>query len=393
MSERRASKLAVLALIIVLGLAAVLNAAPTRATATDAEDEIAELSAKIEEASTVYNEACAELEELQAQIDELQVGIDELQAQIDETQGRIDEIEAALPAQREHTAASIRTLYKLQQDTTGLVELVLSSESFYEFISTVEYLDIVSSQNAQDVQALVDMENELEEERRAIADQHSELEAQQDELEAQHAELEAQREAAADALAEARAARQAAQDRAAAQAAAEAAQREAARQAAAQAAAEAQASGESATFTTESGETAEVQVPEESSPEIVSEADSRDAFVQVWAPRIDAYLAGSAMAGYGTTFAEAAWDYGVDPRWSPAIACIESGLGRSCFRPYNAWGWGHVSWSSWEEAIRAHIAGLSYGYGYTISVAAAQRYCPPTWQEWYSAVLSEMESI
>ena len=376
MSERRASKLAVLALIIVLGLAAVLNAAPTRATATDAEDEIAELSAKIEEASTVYNEACAELEELQAQIDELQVGIDELQAQIDETQGRIDEIEAALPAQREHTAASIRTLYKLQQDTTGLVELVLSSESFYEFISTVEYLDIVSSQNAQDVQALVDMENELEEERRAIADQHSELEAQQDELEAQHAELEAQREAAADALAEARAARQAAQDRAAAQAAAEA-----------------QASGESATFTTESGETAEVQVPEESSPEIVSQADSRDAFVQVWAPRIDAYLAGSAMAGYGTTFAEAAWDYGVDPRWSPAIACIESGLGRSCFRPYNAWGWGHVSWSSWEEAIRAHIAGLSYGYGYTISIAAAQRYCPPTWQEWYSAVLSEMESI
>ena len=119
----------------------------------------------------------------------------------------------------------------------------------------------------------------------------------------------------------------------------------------------------------------------------------RDAFVNKWAPRIDAYLGGSPLGGHGRTFAEAAWDYGVDPRWSPAISCIESSKGRYCFLPHNAWGWGSSSWGDWDSAIRSHVAGLSAGYGYTISTSAAQKYCPPTWQAWYSSVLAEMNCI
>ena len=99
------------------------------------------------------------------------------------------------------------------------------------------------------------------------------------------------------------------------------------------------------------------------------------------------------MAGHGATFAEAAWDYGVDPRWSPAIAAVESSRGASCFLPYNAWGWGSESWSNWDSAIRDHVAGLASGYGYTVSVSAAQKYCPSNWQFWYSRCLALMESI
>ena len=117
------------------------------------------------------------------------------------------------------------------------------------------------------------------------------------------------------------------------------------------------------------------------------------AFVDEWTARIDAYLAGSPLAGYGATFAQAAWNNHVDPRFSPAISNTESGKGSVCFRPYNAWGWGSTGWSSWEEAINAHVAGLAAGYGYSITPAGAQSYCPPTWQSWYSKTLSQMEII
>ncbi|WP_224758963.1 CMP-2-keto-3-deoxyoctulosonic acid synthetase [Rubneribacter badeniensis] len=118
-----------------------------------------------------------------------------------------------------------------------------------------------------------------------------------------------------------------------------------------------------------------------------------DEFVSTWTARIDAYLAGSPLAGQGRTFAEAAWNNGVDPRWSPAISNTESSKGAHCFAPYNAWGWGDSSWSSWEEAINAHVAGLAANYGYSITYAFAVKYCPPNADHWFNATLSQMKLI
>ena len=119
----------------------------------------------------------------------------------------------------------------------------------------------------------------------------------------------------------------------------------------------------------------------------------KDAFVKEWTGRIDAYLAGSPLSGYGSVFAEAAWDNGVDPRWSPAISNTESGKGSVCFMPCNAWGWGSASWGDWESAIRSHVAGLASGYGYSITVEAAQVYCPPFYADWYNKTIEQMALI
>jgi len=119
----------------------------------------------------------------------------------------------------------------------------------------------------------------------------------------------------------------------------------------------------------------------------------KTAFIQTWAERIDAYLAGSPMAGQGVTFAVAAWENVVDPRWSPAISNTESSKGLVCFASYNAWGWGSSGFSSWEQAINTHVAGLSEGYGYTISTWAARKYCPPNSANWLVNTLSEMAKI
>ena len=123
-----------------------------------------------------------------------------------------------------------------------------------------------------------------------------------------------------------------------------------------------------------------------------------DSFINEWTSRIDNYLAGSPMAGQGYNFAVAAWNTGVDPRWSPAIACIESSKGLYCAGSYNAWGWsarggGWRSFSSWGEGVSAHVAYLGANYGSTLTPAAAKKYCPPTWQDWYNKVANQMNRI
>lgn len=118
-----------------------------------------------------------------------------------------------------------------------------------------------------------------------------------------------------------------------------------------------------------------------------------EAFVAEWTERINNYLFGSPLAGHGETFARAAWEHGIDPRWSPAISNTESTKGRVCFKQNNAWGWDQTNWPDWDQAINAHVAGLARGYGFTISYSYAQRYCPPNYDNWYRDTLNQMTLI
>ena len=348
-------------------------------------DELKQLQEEISESAVTYDEAVAH--------------VDELQGQIDENEQRVAEIEQQLPGVREQAADSMRLLYKMQQTSGGIVELLLSADDFYELLTTIQYLDVIQSHNNDAVNELVSLSTELEQTRSALT-----LQMKQAEEECAGAQA---------ALDNAIAARQRLEEEIAAQAAAE----EAARRAAIEAAKAAQqeqgrdnqdqgvsqdqdadqgssdSQAEPPTFTTESGEQAPIEVPETSDPGTVDWSSDKESFVSSWAARIDAFLAGTPLAGQGATFASAAWDYGCDPRFSPAISMVESGGGRVCFRPHNAWGWGSSSWGSWEEAIYAHVAGLASGYGGHLTYAGAQMYCPPNADAWYSSVLAYMESI
>lgn len=155
---------------------------------------------------------------------------------------------------------------------------------------------------------------------------------------------------------------------------------------------EAQPQTASATPAAQPSETSEVDAePTENTEE--ETVDERTEFVNEWAPRIDAFNAGYPLDGYGQTFAEAAYDNGVDPRLSPAIARVESGSGNHCTYDHNAWGWGSYSWPDWESAINGHIQGMASGYGYTLSEAMAQSYAPEESDEWYGKVESCLEQI
>ena len=376
-------RIAALAIAAGLGLSFV----PTTAYAATYE----ELQQQVEDATATYEQASA--------------NVDKIKGEIDANEQRIADLEAEMPAQRERAAESVRNLYKLQQSGNGLVDLLLSSEDWSEFLATLTYLDRIQARNMDELKVLADMNAELQQERDTLSARHAKASQEADRaLQAQQEALAAREEVRLQAIAQAEAER----------AAAEAAIAEAAKEA-----------EENKTFTNASGQQANVSTPQDASPSVEADADEestkqsdssnegsdsgdvveqepveqapivseRDAFIAKWAPRIDAYLGGSPLGGHGRTFAEEAWDYNVDPRWSPAISCIESSKGAICFRPHNAWGWGNSSWSDWDSAIRSHVAGLSAGYGYTISTSAAKKYCPPTWQAWYSSVLSEMNCI
>lgn len=98
------------------------------------------------------------------------------------------------------------------------------------------------------------------------------------------------------------------------------------------------------------------------------------------AEAIDAYLGSSPLGGYGATFVAAADAYGLDARLLPAISKVESGGGAKCFLSCNAWGYGHYSWSSWDEAIWAVAAGISRGYGSSATPESMEGvYCAAPW--------------
>ena len=350
------------ALLACSGIWLALSLAPCEAFAEDIDTDPQPdaLQLEVERSAQAYDEAVS--------------ARDAITAELAENEARVAELEQLIPEQQRRSERAAIALYKSQQDTLSLVDLLLGSTSIDDFLFRVDAMNRVAETNRAELAQLGAMREELA----ATAAQ----------LETERADAEASVNAADRALTAAQAARLEAQRRA---------EEEALRQAEAAAAA-AQAAAAQEPQEEESSENVEAQV-EQATEVVAVSSDGADwtsdqaTFVAEWSARIDAYLAGSALAGQGAAFAEAAWNYGVDPRWSPAIAYLESSLGAYCFASHNAWGWGDCEWDTWEEAINDHVRGLARGYGYTISIEAAQKYCPPNWQHWYDVVSAQMNLI
>lgn len=324
-------------------------------------DTLSDLQARVEASTLALNETTAKLEQAQREVDE--------------GQKRIDELNAHLQDARAKFSKSLSVSYKMQQDSMGLLDLLVSSNSLEDVIEYVQYSNAISYRSEREISELLETSKELA--------------AAQSDLEARRDDATQARQDAENALNEAEAARTAEQNAYMARQAALAEQERAALEEAARA-------GTDATFQTENGNDSPVRTPTSGAVPAIFGVNwnmGREEFISHWAARIDAFLSGFPLAGYGRTFAEAAYDRGVDPRLSPAISNVESTRGTYCFLPHNAWGWGQVSWPDWDTAIRAHIAGLAAGYAPYLTVATAKKYCPPNAAYWYATVLWGIEHI
>ncbi|MCI9129830.1 MAG: hypothetical protein HFJ65_05945 [Eggerthellaceae bacterium] len=287
--------------------------------------------------------------------------VDEINAQIEENEAQISGFDEEITEYRKICSSDIVGLYKLHRNESGILSVILGSQDFATFLTLFDYFNRVQA----DAQANISRLSGLLQEREDAREQ----------LDAAKADAESEQEQARQAAIRATYQREQAQKAAAEKAAREAQEAEAAKAA--------------------QPEQEEVAKEAASNTNSVGDADwsqDKSAFVRNWAGRLDAYLAGSPLAGQGSTFASAAWDAGIDPRFSAAISEVESSRGAACFRPHNAWGWGSSSWGSWEEAINAHAFGLARGYGYTVSVEGAKKYAA-NWEHWYDRVSEEMAKI
>ena len=134
-----------------------IAAQPTTAMA-DPVEELQTIQKKIQQGNEDYEKATAR--------------IDDVQADIDANEERIADLQAA---------TSMRTNYKLQQSSGGILSLILSSEDFYELLTMIQYLDVIQEYNNEAVDELLLMADELEAARVTLNSQMQEAEAAQTE--------------------------------------------------------------------------------------------------------------------------------------------------------------------------------------------------------------------
>ena len=120
------------------------------------------------------------------------------------------------------------------------------------------------------------------------------------------------------------------------------------------------------------------------------------------ARKIETYLKvnrnNAPLAVHADKFVEVANKYGIDYRLLPAISVMESSGGKVLFRSYNAWGWGKLSFTSFEQGIETVGKGLGkyYARGKDTVEEIAPTYCPPNAINWARNVkgfMNEIESI
>lgn len=358
-------------LAVALALAAValfpfVAEAETSAGATEvsAEYKILKDETAIEQLTNDYKDAQEKLARANEEISAIQ--------------SEMDALEQNIPVQQERSDRAVKAQYKAQSEPLAILEVLFKADSLNQFLKQAEYIERVSEANLTEMSRLLDMKEECD-----IAQQEQQrIKSEADgQVESAAAKLSAEQEKRAI--------------------------RQATGLATSVTQARTQGGKKSVGVAYDGGEQPE-DYKEAATKDTAALSDGadwysdRDEFIAEWAERIDAYLKGSAMEGQGANFAKAAWKYNIDPRWSPAISNTESSKGAVCIRPHNAWGWGAadvdphglaLEWKSWEEAIDAHVKGLSNGYGYTISMNGAKKYCPNTWQSWYNKTLAQMSKI
>ena len=184
--------------------ATVLTGLPTLALA----DTSAELQAKLDEANAHLNDLYSQAEQVSEQVNQTQVDLDNTNSEIEQKQS---ELASAQDTLSKRVASNYKT------GGVSLVSILFDSTSFEDLVNRVTYASKVSDSDAQVIQQVKDIQNELNEkqaqQQQLLADQQSQQaelndkvnEAQsyvssldqqvQDALAKEQAECEAQQEA------------------------------------------------------------------------------------------------------------------------------------------------------------------------------------------------------
>ena len=134
------------------------------------------------------------------QYDQAQQELDSLQQQIDENEARIEEIEDQLPELKANASNAIATSYKIHQDQNSLLALLLSADTFNDFITQLAYLNHIVGNATNDMNDLVAAQQELTQKQAELsqqkADEEAKVQAAKDAYDSANAAIEAAKEKA-----------------------------------------------------------------------------------------------------------------------------------------------------------------------------------------------------
>lgn len=111
--------------------------------------------------------------------------------------------------------------------------------------------------------------------------------------------------------------------------------------------------------------------------------------------KIEYYLRGSPLSGYGDWMVTEGERTGVNPYLCPAVAEAESSLGRALCGSYNAWGMLGCGFSSWQHGITRWFDNCILHWGAAQHATEMRGYCVPDhpWMENCESVAHAIEAI
>ena len=127
-----------------------------------------------------------QLEEIGRQTEEITNRLSELTYSLEETRGQIDETNNEIAERQQLLSTFVSSEYK--GGLAGLIEIVLSSTSFDQFVSSVTYMNKVANTQAETIAEVKTLKEELDTKQAEQEENVKETQAKVDELNAQRAE-------------------------------------------------------------------------------------------------------------------------------------------------------------------------------------------------------------
>ena len=204
--ESNRSRCALGRIACVAGLAGILSVAGALAPATayaasdGTKSKLAQLTSEVTSATQTYSDASTRAAELQKQIDEVSSEI-------------LDIEQTSLPKQQKRASEAASAMYKMQNDSMGVLALLFSSDSFDDFMNNSVYLSKIQDKNNAELNRLQEVEkklqskmndlnqakNQVDQERQKSSTALAKAKAAQQQMEQQAASEDAQEQAAAEA--------------------------------------------------------------------------------------------------------------------------------------------------------------------------------------------------
>ena len=161
------SKFISAALVVTLGLATV----PVSVMAATSE----ELQAQLDQASQQLMSLYGEAEQAGYDLDNVTRDLNNTNDQITDLEGQISEQQAQLVTKKSQLCDILASQYKMG-DETGLLSLILSSDSFGDLVSNIHYANKISEQKQGAIKEVRELQESLEQNKSSLEEQRTQQE-------------------------------------------------------------------------------------------------------------------------------------------------------------------------------------------------------------------------